>query len=153
MQYDKARPAKPDALLFMPAPFSRAWWLSIESVNAVTSPLPLAGEIDALGSAIARLSAAGGGRPIRSTAFCGTTPTPTLPASGGGSALSLPRQLNLISSCSCLAPQKGGEGAEDLNSSSPAGNRPCRVDGTPRRRGRWRGACKDPTRSSTPPAS
>ena len=45
-----------------------------------TAPLPLAGEVDALGSAIARQSASGGGKSVLSTsAFCGSTPTPTLP--------------------------------------------------------------------------
>ena len=43
--------------------------------------------------------------------------------------------------------------ASRLNSSSPAGSRPCRADGTLRRRERWRSACRDPTRPWILPAS
>jgi hypothetical protein len=51
------------------------------SVDGFTSPLPLAEEVDALRSAIARQSVAGEGKPIllSTSAFCGSAPTPTLP--------------------------------------------------------------------------
>jgi DNA polymerase-1 len=48
-----------------------------------STPLPLAGEVDALGSALARQSAAGGGLDLFTR---GDTPTPPSPASGRGSA-------------------------------------------------------------------
>src|ERR1700733_15262824 len=61
---------------------SPPWMLLKERpVNGITSPLPLAGEVAALGSAIARQSAAGGGKvyPPPDWVVCGSTPPPNPP--------------------------------------------------------------------------
>src|SRR5260370_32334536 len=77
---------------------------SFRATHRLGSPLPLAGEVDALGSAIARQSAAGGGRSIPSTsAFCGSTPTPTLPRKRERERTSVAYKLNFTSSPSELS--------------------------------------------------
>jgi sporulation protein YlmC with PRC-barrel domain len=55
-------------------------------------------------------------------------------------------------SCSS-SPLPASGGREKNFSASPAGSRPCRADGRPRRRARWRSACRGPTRPWSPRAS
>ena len=69
------------------------------------APLPLAGEVDALGSAIARPSAAGGGFSPRTPNSRQAPPPQPSPASGRGSALPLPLRLNLSHLAFSTAPE------------------------------------------------
>jgi hypothetical protein len=75
--------------------WSRLYWnelallLPVQPRDAVGAclPLPLAGQVDALGSAVARLSAAGGGSFSTSSTSAERAPTPALPRKRGrGSA-------------------------------------------------------------------
>jgi hypothetical protein len=75
--------------------WSRLYWnelallLTVQPGDIVGAclPLPLAGEVDALGSAIARRSAAGGGNLSANSSIRGESPTPALARKRGrGSA-------------------------------------------------------------------
>jgi hypothetical protein len=70
-----------------PAEGRVGWFVKSICRQRLASPLPLAGEVDALSSAIARKSAAGGGRRTHPPARLPGAPTPTLPRTRESAAI------------------------------------------------------------------